>query len=198
MRPFKIIIFLTVFLFSLTSLSQARSGGHGGSRGSSGSHGGRSHVSGGGHHSGIHSGGFRGRGTAYFYPRAYWGPSPSYWYWGWPTYYPPAYYYTPPPTYDYTMLFPLPHLDTSNSPPQENFQPPAQGWQVFIYPRQGQSVQQQMKDRDECRAWALQQTGVDLTTPPPAGMTESQLLQKRADYYRALEACLDARGYSVR
>jgi hypothetical protein len=44
---------------------------------------------------------------------------------------------------------------------------------MFIYPRQGQSVEQQERDKWECRAWATNQTGFDpaarprALTPPP-------------------------------
>ncbi|NIR32405.1 MAG: hypothetical protein GWN84_24495 [Gammaproteobacteria bacterium] len=36
---------------------------------------------------------------------------------------------------------------------------PATGQQMFFYPAQGQSAQQQSKDQAECNAWAAQQTG---------------------------------------
>src|SRR5262249_58090516 len=44
---------------------------------------------------------------------------------------------------------------------------------MFIYPRQDQSVEQQERDKWECRAWATNQTGFDpaarprALTPPP-------------------------------
>lgn len=69
--------------------------------------------------------------------------------------------------------------------------------QSFIYPRQGQSEQQQAKDRYECHSWAVNQTHYD-PTQPPAGMPAAQMSQKRADYQRAMGACLDARGYTVK
>ncbi|MGO9138283.1 MAG: DUF6515 family protein [Syntrophales bacterium] len=69
--------------------------------------------------------------------------------------------------------------------------------QVFIYPRQGQSEQQQAKDRYECHSWAVTQTHFD-PTQPPAGVPAAQMSQKRMDYQRAMGACLDARGYTVK
>ncbi|MBN1613474.1 MAG: hypothetical protein JW950_03315 [Deltaproteobacteria bacterium] len=69
--------------------------------------------------------------------------------------------------------------------------------QLFIYPRQGQSEQQQADDRYECHRWALGQTGYD-PTRPLGGVPEAQWAQKRADYRRAMSACLDARGYTVK
>ena len=39
---------------------------------------------------------------------------------------------------------------------------------LFIYPNQGQSEEQQGKDRYECHSWAVQQTGFDPSNPPQA------------------------------
>ncbi len=69
--------------------------------------------------------------------------------------------------------------------------------QLFIYPRQGQSEQKQATDRYECHSWAVSQTGYD-PTQPPAGVPAAQMSQKRADYQRAMGACLDGRGYTVK
>jgi hypothetical protein len=44
----------------------------------------------------------------------------------------------------------------------------------------------------------LGQTGYDPTKPPPGDLSPVQTSQKSADYQRALGACLDARGYTVR
>lgn len=69
--------------------------------------------------------------------------------------------------------------------------------QFYVYPERGQSAEQQAKDRYECHSWAVGQTGFD-PSQPAAGLGESELVGKRADYRRAIEACLDARGYSVK
>jgi hypothetical protein len=69
--------------------------------------------------------------------------------------------------------------------------------QVFIYPRQGQNEQQQAKDRYECHSWAVNQTHYD-PTRPPAGTPAAQMSQQRVDYQRAMGACLDGRGYTVK
>lgn len=69
---------------------------------------------------------------------------------------------------------------------------------MFLYPRKGQNEQQQAKDRYECHSWAVNQIGGYDPTQPPAGMPESQDSLKRADYQRAISACLDARGYTVK
>jgi Ca2+-binding EF-hand superfamily protein len=70
-------------------------------------------------------------------------------------------------------------------PPNANV---AGGAQLFIYPRQGQSAEQQARDRNECHAWVAKQLGAE--SAQSAGQTP--------DYSRALDACLDARGYTVR
>src|SRR5215475_3984614 len=43
----------------------------------------------------------------------------------------------------------------------------AQSQQMYIYPTKGQSQEQQDKDRYECHAWAVQQTGFDPSKASP-------------------------------
>ena len=50
-----------------------------------------------------------------------------------------------------------------------------------MYPKNGQSEEQQSIDRRECQQWAAQQAG--------AG--------NASDYQRAMAACIEGRGYSV-
>ena len=69
--------------------------------------------------------------------------------------------------------------------------PPAD--KLFIYPRLGQSEKQQADDQYTCHRWAVDQTGFDPTQPPGSSPGE-----KRADYQRAIAACLDGRGYTVK
>jgi Family of unknown function (DUF6515) len=69
--------------------------------------------------------------------------------------------------------------------------------QFYVYPKKGQSADQQAKDRYECHRWAVDQTGFD-PSQPATNLSDSQLISKRADYRRAIEVCLDARGYSVK
>jgi hypothetical protein len=76
-------------------------------------------------------------------------------------------------------------------------EPPATAGQLFIYPRNSQSKELQAKDRYECHSWAVSQIGYD-PTQPTGGVPESQTNQKRADYQRAIGACLDARGYTTK
>jgi hypothetical protein len=67
----------------------------------------------------------------------------------------------------------------------------------FMYPRNGQTEQQQSQDRYDCHHWAAQQTGYDPTLPL-GGVAENISAKKHADYQRAMSACLDGRGYTVR
>lgn len=69
---------------------------------------------------------------------------------------------------------------------------------LFIYPKAGQSEQQQATDRYECHRWAVDKTGFDPTQPGQSGSPESEYTAKSADYQRASKACLEARDYSVR
>lgn len=126
---------------------------------------------------------------------------------GVPYYYANEVYYTATPG-GYVIVAP-PEGDVLPIPPPQN--PPPQGpppggqvpgdqmtgEQMFIYPRQGQNEKKQADDRYECHRWAASQTGYD-PTKPPTGMPEAQIIQKRADYQRAMGACLDGRGYTVR
>lgn len=68
--------------------------------------------------------------------------------------------------------------------------------QLFVYPKQGQSSEQQNSDRYECHRWSVEQTGFD-PTQPGGNVPEEQNVVKRSDYQRAMKACLEARGYSV-
>jgi hypothetical protein len=62
---------------------------------------------------------------------------------------------------------------------------------LFIYPARGQSEQQQADDRYECHRWAVKETGFD-----PIDSDYDSV--RRADYQRAITACLTGRGYSVK
>lgn len=84
-------------------------------------------------------------------------------------------------------------------PPSENFisnqvAPPDE---LFVYPKIGQSEQQQATDRFECHRWATDQTRFD-PTQPPAYITSTEFTERRSAYLRAMRACLEGRGYSVR
>jgi hypothetical protein len=52
-----------------------------------------------------------------------------------------------------------------------------------MYPRNGQSADQESVDRRDCQQWAAQQAGVSTTNG--------------SDYQRAMVACVEGRGYAV-
>jgi hypothetical protein len=84
------------------------------------------------------------------------------------------------------------------APPEEVVEEqPSPSDRLFVYPREGQSEEQQAKDRYECHIWTVGQTGWDPTRPVGA-VPEAQMNQKRSDYQRAIGACLDSRGYTVK
>ncbi|MCX5841958.1 MAG: hypothetical protein NTY16_11030 [Deltaproteobacteria bacterium] len=107
------------------------------------------------------------------------------------------YYYAP-----YYSPYYAPPMVIIREQPPVYFQPapsvtPSSTERIFVYPRQGQSEELQAKDRYECHRWAVSQTHYD-PTQPASGMTEAQLNQMRADYQRAMGACLDGRGYTMK
>ena len=69
--------------------------------------------------------------------------------------------------------------------------------ELFVYPKQGQSKEQQADDRYACHRWAVEQTNYD-PSQPPEGLTVQVLSEKREDYRRATKTCLEGKGYSVR
>lgn len=68
--------------------------------------------------------------------------------------------------------------------------------QIFIYPKQGQSDEQQATDRYECHKWSVGQTTFD-PSKPGGNVPEEEYTKKRLEYQRAMKACLEARNYSV-
>ena len=68
---------------------------------------------------------------------------------------------------------------------------------LYIYPQSGQTEEQQSNDKYECHKWASSQSGFD-PTQSLGGVSPDQVAAKRADYQRAIRACLEGRGYSVR
>jgi hypothetical protein len=85
------------------------------------------------------------------------------------------------------------------APPEENAvsQAPPPASQLFIYPRNKQDEKQQADDRYQCHAWAVSQTNYD-PTQPQTGSSVEQRKDRHADYLRAMSACLDGRGYTVK
>lgn len=81
-------------------------------------------------------------------------------------------------------------------PDSEVSEQPAKPDKLFVYPKKGQSEQRQASDRYQCYQWSVDQTGFD-PTRSGGNVPVSQYFTKRADYQRAMKACLEARGYSV-
>ncbi len=75
--------------------------------------------------------------------------------------------------------------------PVPTFEQPARTGQLFAYPRNGQSETTATFDRIECESWGTKQTGFNPTVLP---VDEA----KKADYTRAVVACLEGRGYAVK
>jgi hypothetical protein len=82
-------------------------------------------------------------------------------------------------------------------PKGEVVQAPQPEEKLFIYPREGQSEKQQSDDRYECHRWAVDETHFD-PTQPPGSVPEAEVSKKYGEYRRAMGACLDARGYTVK
>ena len=191
------VLIFTMIIFLVNPLSNAARGGHLGS-GHSGSS-----YSGGGYSGSGHSGSGYWRGD---YGRG------SYWvndYWGWwapwaviggaavlAPYYAP--YYSPYYDSYYHSPYYTPQPVAIQEQPPIYVQPaPSSSGQIFVYPRQGQSEELQARDRYECHSWAVSQTNYD-PTQPPIGISQVQLNQLRSNYLRATDACLDARGYTMK
>ena len=104
------------------------------------------------------------------------------------------YYYTP---YYYSPYYAPPPVVIREQPPVYVQPAPSVPQRIFVYPRQGQSEELQANDRYECHSWAVSQTHYD-PTRPTSGTPEAQLNQMRADYQRAMAACLEGRSYSVK
>ena len=111
------------------------------------------------------------------------------WVGGIPYYYAGGVYYT---------WLPQERVYVVTAPPSDTqvTQAPATPDELFVYPKQGQTAEQQAKDRYECHRWAVEQTGFD-PTQPGGNVDNAQYAGKRADYQRATKTCLEARGYSV-
>ena len=159
--------------------SYGGAGWHGGAGMGSGWHGGAGWHGGGGW-GGWRGTGWRGGWWhGGFWPHAYYGAGfawflpvlplayATYWYGGVPYYYADDVYYTWNPSYDgYVATDPPPVADSSGSgdvgapAPDAGAQNPGPGpggpiaGQIFMYPKNGQSAEQQASDRAECQKWA--------------------------------------------
>ncbi|OWQ46504.1 hypothetical protein CDL60_13615 [Roseateles noduli] len=98
---------------------------------------------------------------------------------GYPYYYANGAYYTmAEPGPGYVVVAPPPGADAATPAPVAPPRP-----DPIIYPRNGQSAGQTEADRQECNRWA---------TTQPSSMNDAGV------FNRAVEACMDGRGYSMR
>jgi hypothetical protein len=110
------------------------------------------------------------------------------WFGGVPYYYADNVYYAAQPGQDgYAVVDPPDNSDAPSAPPD----PPQAD--LIVYPKNGQSKEQQAADQYECHNWAKGQTGFD---PTQVGDPGSSAVN-RSNYSRAMSACLQARGYQV-
>jgi hypothetical protein len=146
---------------------------------------------------GYWRGGYYGARFAWFLPilPAFFA---TYWFAGIPYYYANDAYYTWNPYYNGYVATDPPGAVYSNSEPEtapaSYDSAPDAGGDIYLYPKNGQSDEQQSTDRYECHRWAAGQTGFD----PTGGSGPPSSPGARADYRRAMGACLEGRGYSVK
>jgi len=115
------------------------------------------------------------------------------WFGGVPYYYADNVYYSWQPDQNgYAVVDPPDNADAPSQPPADAT--PAQQ-DLIIYPKNGQSKDQQAADQFECHTWAKGQTGFDPTQP--GGGAPGGAAMNRSNYDRAMSACLQARGYQV-
>jgi len=132
--------------------------------------------------------------------------SVPYWWGGVPYYYWQGVYYVWSPDYGQYVITDPPPLSggvaEGAAPPPAVTQPAQPGdaggqgaMSLFVYPKNGQSEQQTQDDRYQCHEWAVGQSGFDPTNS--ASDTQASTATPE-NYKRAVTACLEARGYSVR
>ncbi len=97
---------------------------------------------------------------------------------GAPYYYANDVYYTSAPGGGYTVVAPPPGAESA-----QPTAPPATISAPIVYPRNGQTAAQTEDDRQACGRWASAQ---------PGATTDGQVFD------RAMDACMDGRGYTVR
>ena len=126
------------------------------------------------------------------------------WFGGVPYYYADNVYYTWQPDQNgYAVANPPSDSDTpppdASSPPPDQPAPPSDNAQgdLIIYPKNGQTTEQQSADQFECNNWAKGQTGFDPTQPDGGSGAAGNPDVARGNYDRAISACLQGRGYQV-
>jgi hypothetical protein len=112
------------------------------------------------------------------------------WFGGAPYYYADNVYYTWQPDQNgYAVVDPPDDPNAPSAPPDNTQQ------DLIIYPKNGQSKDQQAADQFECHTWAKGQTGFD-PTQQGGGQPDGPAMS-RSNYDRAMSACLQARSYQV-
>jgi hypothetical protein len=115
-----------------------------------------------------------------FYSTFWWGGMPYFWA-------NDAYYAWREPRHAYEVV----------EPPEGAPTPTPAAEDLYVYPRNAQSPEQQAQDRYECHRWSADQTRFD-PTKVGGGVAEADAPVRRAEYFRAMGACLEGRGYSVK
>ena len=67
---------------------------------------------------------------------------------------------------------------------------------VFLYPKNGQTAEQQARDRYDCYRFAVAQSGFDPMRTTAAAITPTS--EQQSDFDRAQGACFEGHGYSNR
>ena len=99
-------------------------------------------------------------------------------------YYANGVYYAPAPSQGYVVVAPPADIESATAvqgPPA--VAPASLAGQLVFYPRNGQSPQQTESDRQDCNRWAT---------------TQSDAMAHADVFQRAVAACMDAHGYTVR
>ena len=127
------------------------------------------------------------------------------WIGGAPYYYADNVYYTSQPDQSgYVVATPPDDGGQGGAPAADGSADPSAGTQpaqqapadFIIYPKQGQSRDQQAADEYECHNWSKGQTGFD-PTQPNGGLAPADADRAHSYYDRAMAACLQGRGYQV-
>jgi hypothetical protein len=118
------------------------------------------------------------------------------WIGGVPYYYADNVYYSwQPDQSGYAVVDPPDNADAPSQPPPQQRQSDSAQNDLMIYPKNGQTNEQQAADQFECNNWAKGQTGFDPTQP--GGGISGNADAARSSYDRAMSACLQGRGYQV-
>ena len=120
----------------------------------------------------------------FYFTTVWWGGIPYY-------YANETYYIWNDGRQEYQVVAPPDGIEAGGTPQM----PPSD--QLFTYPKNGQTAEQQDKDRYECHQWAVGQSGFD-PTKSDGGVAPELAAAKRNDYFRAQVACLESRGYTVK